>query len=61
MSDKEEILQAIKSLEETMSSHFRSVNKRLDGVEHEIALVKLELKKIDTVIRYQEEYNNIPA
>lgn len=61
MSDKKEILKAIQDLKDDMNANFKSVNKRLDGVEHEMALVKLELKKIDTVIRYQEEYDNIPT
>ncbi len=61
MSDKAEILQAIAELRAEMNAGFKSVNKRLDGVEHELALVKLELKKIDTVLGYQQQYDNIPS
>ncbi|WP_282085165.1 hypothetical protein [Aquimarina algiphila] len=44
----------IDNLEKEMKSGFTSVNKRLDGVEY-------ELKKINTVIKYQDQYDNIPS
>lgn len=61
MADNSEILQAIADLKKEvidlksdMQSGFRSVNKRLDGIEN-------ELRKIDTVLGYSEQYNNIPT
>ena len=54
MEGKEEILQAISDLRNEMISGFKSVNKRLDGIEN-------ELRKIDTVLGYQEQYDNIPS
>ena len=42
MSDKAEILKARQDLRSDMNANFKSVNKRLDGIEH-------ELRKIDTV------------
>ena len=51
---KEEMQQANTNLKEEMQIGFRSVNKRLDGIEN-------ELRKIDTILRYQERYNNIPS
>ena len=35
-----------------MESEFKGVNKRLDGIDY-------ELKKINTVIKNQEQYDNI--
>ncbi len=59
MSDKEEILKAINGLRSDVNnlksevySGFKSINKRLDGIEH-------ELRKIDTVLHYSEQYDNI--
>lgn len=68
MEDKKEILEAISKLgakiakldakidafESRTETNFKSVNKRLDGIEY-------ELKKIDTVLGYKEIYNNIPS
>ena len=54
MSEQDEILIAIKDLKAEMSLGFKSVNKRLDGIEN-------ELRKIDTVLGYSEQYNNIPT
>lgn len=54
MSDKAEILKAIHELKAEMNANFKSVNKRLDGIEY-------ELKKIDTVLHYTEQYDNIPS
>lgn len=49
-----EMKRSISSLREEMQIGFRSVNKRLDGIEN-------ELRKIDTVLGYQEQYDNIPS
>lgn len=54
MSDNKEILKAISDLNSQMQLGFKSVNKRLDGIEN-------ELRKIDTVLSYSEQYNNIPT
>ncbi|WP_290477115.1 MULTISPECIES: hypothetical protein [unclassified Leeuwenhoekiella] len=54
MSDNKEVLQAISELRSEMQSGFRSVNKRLDGIEN-------ELRKIDTVLGYSDQYDNIPG
>ena len=54
MSDKEEILEAIKQLRIETNLNFKSVNKRLDGIEN-------ELRKVDTVLGYQNQYDNIPS
>lgn len=54
MSKHDEILAAIGALEHKVDAGFRSVNKRLDGIEH-------ELRKIDTVLHYTEKYENIPS
>lgn len=54
MSDNIEVLKAISELKKDMNSSFRSVNKRLDGIES-------ELRKIDTVLSYSEQYDNIPV
>jgi hypothetical protein len=54
MSDNTEILDAIKELSADMNANFKSVNKRLDGIEH-------ELRKIDTVLGYNDIYENIPS
>lgn len=54
MSENQEILEAISALRNDMNSGFKSINKRLDGIEN-------ELRKIDTVLGYQEQYDNIPA
>lgn len=54
MSDKEDIIKAISDLRSDMNIGFRSVNKRLDGIEN-------ELRKIDTVLGYQQQYDNIPS
>lgn len=54
MSEQQEILKAIKELKSEMNLGFKSVNKRLDGIEN-------ELRKIDTVLGYSEQYNNIPT
>lgn len=54
MENNKEVLKAISSLREEMQIGFRSVNKRLDGIEN-------ELRKIDTVLGYQEQYDNIPS
>lgn len=60
MTDNEKILIAIKELNTVVSElkaetqlGFKSNNKRLDGIEN-------ELRKIDTVLGYSEQYNNIP-
>ncbi|MGB5942696.1 MAG: hypothetical protein WBG71_07420 [Leeuwenhoekiella sp.] len=57
MADNIDILKAIaelkSELKSDMKSGFQSVNKRLDGIEN-------ELRKIDTVLGYQEQYDNIP-
>lgn len=49
-----ELIQKVESLQNTMNSNFKSVNKRLDGIEY-------ELKKINTVMNYQDQYDNIAA
>lgn len=54
MSEQQEILKAINELKNVMNLGFKSVNKRLDGIEN-------ELRKIDTVLGYSEQYNNIPT
>ncbi len=54
MSEQQEILTAIKELKKEVNLGFKSVNKRLDGIEN-------ELRKIDTVLGYSEQYNNIPT
>ncbi|TDN89085.1 hypothetical protein DET49_1071 [Salegentibacter sp. 24] len=54
MSDNQEVLKAIAELKAEINSNFRSVNKRLDGIEN-------ELRKIDTVLSYSDQYDNIPA
>lgn len=68
MSEQQEILTAIKELKKEVNQNFnavnelkkevnlgfKSVNKRLDGIEN-------ELRKIDTVLGYSEQYNNIPT
>ncbi len=51
---KEEMQQANSNLKEEMQIGFRSVNKRLDGIEN-------DLRKVDTILRYQEQYDNIPS
>lgn len=43
MSDNKEVLKAISDLRSDMQSNFKSVKKRLDGIEN-------ELRKIDTVL-----------
>ncbi len=53
MSGKK-ILEAINLLRSNMNSGFKSINKRLDGIEN-------ELRKIDTVLGYQKQYDNIPS
>ena len=45
MSDSKEVLEAICLLRSDMNSGFKSINKRLDGIEN-------ELRKIDTVLYY---------
>lgn len=54
MSDSKEILKAISEFKTEMNANFKSVNKRLDGIEY-------ELKKIDTILHYTETYENIPS
>ena len=61
MPDNTEILQAIQELsnqfsdlKKEMNLNFKGVYKRLDGIE-------FELKKLNTVTKYQEQYNNIPT
>lgn len=54
MSDNQDILKAITDLKSELQLGFKSVNKRLDGIEN-------ELRKIDTVLGYSEQYNNIPT
>ncbi|KAA1246203.1 hypothetical protein [Aquimarina sp. RZ0] len=61
MSDKEEIVQAISDLRSDINLGFtdinlgfKSINKRLDGIEN-------ELRKIDTVLGYSNQYDNIPS
>ncbi len=54
MEDNKAILEAISELRSDMNIGFKSINKRLDGIEY-------ELKKIDTVLHYSEAYNNIPS
>ena len=54
MSEHEEILKAISDLKSEMNLGFKSINKRLDGIEN-------ELRKIDTVMGYQDQYDNIPS
>jgi hypothetical protein len=54
MSDNKEVLEAIADLKTDMNSNFKSVNKRLNGIEN-------ELKKIDVVLKYSEQYDNIPV
>lgn len=54
MADSKEILNAITELRADMNAGFKSVNKRLDGIEN-------ELRKIDTVLGYQDQYDNIPS
>jgi regulator of replication initiation timing len=68
MEDKKEILDAISELgtkiaaldakidafETRTETSFKSVNKRLDGIEY-------EFKKIDTVLGYKEIYNYVPS
>lgn len=58
MEDNNELLKSliskIDNLDKRVEGGFKSVNKRLDGIEH-------ELRKIDTVLGYTEQYNNIPS
>ena len=65
MEDTKELLEKLLSeidlisnklslLDSTMKSEFTGVNKRLDGIDY-------ELKKLNTVTRHKEQYNNIPA
>ncbi len=54
MSEHDEILNAINFLKSEVNLGFKSINKRLDGIEN-------ELRKIDTVLGYQEQYDNIPS
>lgn len=54
MSENKELIKAIKDLEKNMNVQFKSVHKRLDGIEH-------ELRKIDTVLGYSAQYENIPS
>lgn len=61
MSEFEKVLTAIGELKTAISelrsdtiSGFKSNNKRLDGIEN-------ELRKIDTVLGYSDQYNNIPT
>ena len=41
-------------LKDETESNFKGVNKRLDGIDY-------ELKKLNTVTRYQKQWDNIPA
>ena len=54
MSDNQEVLKAISEMKTEMQASFKSVNKRLDGIEN-------ELRKIDTVLGYSQQYDNIPT
>jgi len=54
MAEQNEILKAIQELRAEINIGFKSVNKRLDGIEN-------ELRKIDTVLGYQDQYDNIPG
>lgn len=49
-----ELISKIETLDSNMKKEFASVNKRLDGIDY-------ELKKLNTVTKYKESYNNIPA
>lgn len=48
------LMSKIESMELNIKKDFSSVNKRLDGIEY-------ELKKLNTVTKYRETYENIPA
>lgn len=50
----QDLIQKIDRLEKETRSGFSGVNKRLDGIDH-------ELKKLNTVTKYEEKWNNIPA
>lgn len=57
MHDKElleKILEKLSEFKTETNNNFKSVNKRLDGIDY-------ELKKLNIVTRYKEEYNNIPT
>ena len=56
-----ELIQKVDSLDkkvdrlsEETESNFKGVNKRLDSIDY-------ELKKLNTVTRYQDKWDNIPA
>ena len=58
MEDTNELLKTLiakfDAIESNLKKDFAGVNKRLDGIDY-------ELKKINTVVKYQQEYDNIPA
>lgn len=48
------LISQINLLESNMRKEFTGINKRLDGIDY-------ELKKLNTVNQYREEYENIPV
>ena len=48
-------------LDEKINSMDERLCKRLDGIDYRLTLVEHELKKIDTVLHYTAQYNNIPS
>lgn len=46
------LISKIDSMDSNMKKEFAGVNKRLDGIDY-------ELKKLNTVTKYKETYDNI--
>jgi archaellum component FlaC len=44
----------VDNLEKSLDSGFKGIYKRLDGIDH-------ELKKLNTVTKYKDKWDNIPA